>query len=121
MKNIRFLLDENVNPILRSAIISREPEIVVWKIGDPAAPPKGMPDPEILHWCEENEFLLVTNNRKSIPGHVKEHLSSGHHFPGIIELHPNMTAGEIAEELILIWHTSGMEEYRDLIIYLPVL
>lgn len=102
MKNIRFLLDENVNPILRNAILSREPEITIWKIGDPGTPIRGTPDPEILRWREDNSFILVTNNRKSIPRHLSEHLSTGGHIPGIIELHPDMTPGEIAEELILI-------------------
>jgi len=76
MNDIRYLLDENVAPLFRAALLKREPKLVVWKIGDPGAPPTGTPDPAILQWCEENSFILVTNNRKSMPQHFRDHLAS---------------------------------------------
>jgi hypothetical protein len=30
---IRYLLDENVDPVYRSELLKREPAIVVWRIG----------------------------------------------------------------------------------------
>ncbi len=99
---IRYLLDENVNPVLRVELLKRVPEMTVWKIGDPGAPPKGTPDPDILLWCEKNSFILVTNNRKSMPGHLKTHLAKNHHLPGIFELNPEMSLGETIDELLLI-------------------
>lgn len=120
MKNIRYLLDENVSPIFRIELLKREPEIVVWKVGDLLAPPRGTLDPDILDWCEGNSFILITNNRKSMPGHVKEHLNRNKHFPGIIELNPNIPMGESIEELLLIWNASDINEYEDRLIYLPI-
>ncbi|MCK4765697.1 MAG: DUF5615 family PIN-like protein [Candidatus Aminicenantes bacterium] len=120
MPDIRYLLDENVTPVLRTELLRLETRIVVWKVGDPGAPAWGTDDPAILRWCEENFFLLVTNNRKSMPQHLAEHLSDGGHVPGIIELKPNMSIGETIEELLLIWGASEPGEYRDLIIYLPL-
>ena len=75
MRTIRYLLDENVDPIFRTELLRREPEMVVWRIGDPNTPPRGTLDPEILWWCEENSFILVTNNRKSMPQHLQVHLA----------------------------------------------
>ncbi|MDM8525395.1 hypothetical protein QUF80_18670, partial [Desulfococcaceae bacterium HSG8] len=31
---------------------------------------------DILLWCETDNFSLVTNNRKTMPGHLKEHLGA---------------------------------------------
>lgn len=120
MDEIRFLLDENVNPLLRSELLKRNPSIIVWKIGDPAAPGRGTPDPEILSWCEKNSFILVTNNRKSMPLHVKNHLSKGQTLPGILELKPDMSLGETVDELLLIHGAVRAEELKNLILYLPV-
>ncbi len=53
MSVIRYLLDENVNPILRSALLRDEPTLTVWQIGILDAQPLGTLDPEILVWCEE--------------------------------------------------------------------
>jgi hypothetical protein len=119
MSEIKYLLDEHVNPRLRKALKQLAPDIVVWRIGDPVTPPLGTLDPEILLWCEDRSFSLVTNNRGSMPVHLQEHLDIGHHTPGIFTLNPNMTIGETAEELVLIWGASEAEEYNDQINYRP--
>ena len=49
-------------------------------------------------WCEIHEFILVTNNRKSMPKHLADHLA----------------------ELILIAGASFPKEYQDRIEYLPL-
>jgi len=120
MTEIRFLLDENVNPIFRTELLKQEPKLSVWKIGDPGAPPTGTSDPDILYWCELNSFILVTNNRKSMPQHFRNHLAKGRHVPSIFELNPNMSIGETIDELLLIWGASNACEYQDLIVYLPI-
>ena len=120
MNGIRYLLDENVDPLFRTELLKREPNIVVWKIGDPGAPPRSTLDPVILQWCEENSFILVTNNRKSMPQHLRDHLAQGWHIPGIFELNPDMSVGDTLEELLLIWGASDADEYRDALVYLPL-
>ena len=120
MNEIRYLLDENVHPSLRTALLQHEPMMIVWKPGDPGVPSTGTKDPEILDWCDENQFILVTNNRKSMPDHLTDHLVKGRHIPGILELNPNMKLGETVEELALICGASESHEYRDLILYLPL-
>jgi len=120
MNEIRYLLDENVDPIYRTELLKRETKLSVWKIGDPATPPRGTSDPNILSWCEENNFILVTNNRKTMPQHLTDHLARGRHVPGIFELNPNMSIGETIDELLLIGGASEADEYQDLIVYLPI-
>ena len=120
MSEIRYLLDENVDPAFRTALLQQDPTMIVWKIGDPGVPSAGTKDPEVLDWCEDNTFLLVTNNRKSMPEHLTDHLAKGRHIPGILELNPNLSFGETVEYLVLIWGASAPHEYQDLILYLPV-
>jgi len=120
MSSIQYLLDENVDLLLRVELLNCEHTMVVWRIGDPGAPSKGSLDPEILCWCEQNGFILVTNNRKSMPRHITDHIKNGRHVPGIFELNPNMSIRETVEELLLIWGASEMKEYQDVIIYLPI-
>lgn len=120
MSAIQYLLDEHVDPGLKRALKRGWRDIVVWRIGDPGAPPQGTLDPEILIWCEINGFSLVTNNRASMPVHLRDHLAADHHVPGIFVLNSNMKMGETAEELALICGASEMEEYLDLLNYLPL-
>jgi hypothetical protein len=93
MSDLRYLLDENVDPVLWRALKRQAPEMAVWRVGAPGGPPKGMLDPDILLWCAANGFVLVTNNRKSMPVHLSEHLAAGRHVPGIFILNPAMSLG----------------------------
>jgi hypothetical protein len=120
MKSICYLLDENVDPQLRAAMHRQHSEMVIWIIGDPGAPVRGTLDPQVLMWCEANDFSLVTNNRTSMPRHLHDHLDAGRHVPGIFTLSPDMPFGETVDELILIWEVSDPADYLDQIIYLPV-
>lgn len=70
MSSIRYLLDEHVDPLYRTELLKHEPSMTIWRIGILGAPPKGTSDADILRWCEENSFILVTNNRKSMPGYL---------------------------------------------------
>ncbi len=120
MTSQQFLLDENVNPRLRKALKRRSPDMVVWQVGDVGTPPKGTLDPDILQWCEKNGFSLVTNNRASMPVHLQEHLLAGHSMFGIFILHDKMSMGDTVEELTLIWEAATLEEYANLINFLPI-
>ncbi len=118
--SIRYLLDENMDPRYKAQLLRRQPHLVVWSVGDPGAPTKGTLDPDILQWCEDANFILVTNNRASMPPHLTDHLASGQHMPGIITLNEAMSIGQTIDELVLIALASDEAEYRDQIAYLPL-
>lgn len=120
MNVIKYLLDENVDPRLGKALRRRSPDIVVWHIGDPGAPVSGMADPDISAWCEARNFILVTNNRASMPIHLKDHLTAARHVPGIFILRDSLTLSESADELSLIWAASDPNEYFHLLRFLPI-
>ncbi|MEY2977462.1 MAG: hypothetical protein ACO31I_14310 [Prochlorotrichaceae cyanobacterium] len=118
--SIQYLLDEHIPPLYRTQIVRREPSLIVRIIGDPDAPAKGTLDPAILIWCEIHNFILVTNNRKSMPKHLADHLDEGRHIPGILVIDPTQSIGQIIEELIIVAGASDDDEYHDRIEYLPL-
>jgi hypothetical protein len=103
MSEIRYLIDENVDDSLRKGLHLHHPEITVWRIGDPNAPAFGTLDPDILVWCEEHGFSLVTNNRDSMPPHLHDHLEAGRHIPGMFTINPSMSIGDTIAEMAIIW------------------
>jgi hypothetical protein len=116
----RYLLDENVTPILREALLRKEPGMTVWRVGDPGCPTKGTPDPIILEWCADQAFSLVTNNRKSMPGHLREIIAQGRTAPAIFILNPNLSIGQTVSELHLIWAAAEPYEYEGKINFMPI-
>jgi hypothetical protein len=105
---------------IRKRLNRHEPKIVIWAVGEPGAPALGALDPELLAWIEQHDCLLVTRNRASMPGHLRDHLAAGRHVPGILTSPKEMLAWEVADELQLIWEVMRPGEYLDLIAYLPV-
>lgn len=94
--------------------------IEVLAIGDPEAPPPGASDPDLLVWLEANEYILVTENRSTIPGHLTAHLTAGHYNPGILWIRPEVGLGVVIRELYLIWMASAAEEYRGQALFIPL-
>ncbi len=95
--SLRFLIDENLSNQYCTQLLLRRPRLTVLAVGQREAPGYGAADPEILEWCEANNFLLVTDDRRSMPGHFQEHLEAGGHVPGILALRPNVSMGEVVE------------------------
>lgn len=62
----KYLMDENVDPVYTKQLRRLKTDLFILAVGELTAPPRGTLDPEILCWCEEHDFILVTNNRKSI-------------------------------------------------------
>ena len=116
----RFLIDENISPRYRTQLLYHEPSLTVLAVGDKGAPPKSTPDPEILVWCEQNQFNLITNNRESMPQHLSDHLTAGHHVPGIFTINLEVPMGLIIDQLLLIVGASHEDEYIDQITYIPL-
>ena len=111
----RFLLDEH----LSRAIQEQLPEMHISRIGDEGTPPFGTPDPNILAWIEHNNYVLVTNNRTTMPKHLTEHLQSGRHVPGILCFPQRTPIGTYIMEIRGIWSSFAPEHYRDVIRYFP--
>ncbi len=116
---VRFLLDENISPKVRAAILRRYPHIDVLRVGDPGAPPLATLDPAILQYLEQSQRLLVTKNRASMPGHVSDHLDAGGTHWGIFRVRPNSTFSQILETLNLVVTASDAEEWINQMWWIP--
>ncbi len=115
-----FLFDENLSPAIAAQLRRHAPEIPVLAVGQMGAPARGTLDPQILCWIEEHDYLLVTNNRTSMPGHLRDHLADGRHIPGILITPYPLNIGTLIEVLLLVWGASLPDEYRDQITHLSL-
>jgi hypothetical protein len=49
---VRFLLDENLAPKLKVAVLRLNPEIDILRVGDPETPGLGTQDPDVLNYLD---------------------------------------------------------------------
>lgn len=118
--NGSYLLDEHLPKWWPAAILHRRRALTVWRIGDLYAPPFQSPDPFLLEWCEAHHFMLITNNRKSMPGHLAAHVAQGRHVPGILTVALTIPIVRLADDLALIAGAGLPDDYRDQINQLPL-
>ena len=120
MTKIRFLIDEDTPHAIRDGLWRHQPQIEIRVVGGDFAPPLGTKDPEILDWIDKEVFILITSNRNTMPAHLKEHIQTGKHAPGILIVDRTASYGRIINDLLLVWEASSIEEYRDRIEYIPL-
>jgi hypothetical protein len=86
----RFVLDENQRGPLWRAVTRHNQAglhlLDVVRVGDSLDLPLGSTDPEILLWCEREDRILVSFDKATLAGHLRDHLETGHHSPGIFLL-----------------------------------
>ena len=116
---ISFLLDENLSKQIKIATLRLNPAIDILCVGDRDAPPFGTLDSDILHYLEGSQRFLITDNRKSMPGHLESHWASGGRIWGRFWILPGTPMGQLAQELMLVWETTSAEERIDRVDWIP--
>lgn len=116
---VRFLLDENLSKQIKLATLRLNPAIDILCVGELDAPPLGTLDPEILIYLESSQRLLLTDNRKSMPGHLKSHWADNRHIWGLFWVRSQTQIGQLAQQIILIWETTEAKEWVDRVDWIP--
>jgi hypothetical protein len=117
---IRYLLDENLSSRIVATIQRYYPELDVLRVGDEGAPAFGTLDPDILRWLESHQHTLVTDNRKSLPGHIADHVAAGGHHWGVFIVRKDVPLRPLAEALYVYWDVTEAEQWVDLTEWLAV-
>lgn len=116
----RFLLDEHINPAIQRQLRRMIREVDVRCVGDTDAPMKGTLDHDLLAWAAENGFVLISEDRRTLPSAINDRLTRGLHTGGVLFIRPNASLGSVIEQLELIWHLSAQEEFRNATLFIPL-
>jgi hypothetical protein len=118
-----FLLDEHLRGPLWQAIQHHNAGgidvIDVLRVGDPPAPALGTADTDLLLWSEANGRILVSQDRKTMPGHLAAHFQAGHHIPGFFLLRPVWTISAVLAALILYDQACDPADLVDQVMDIP--
>ena len=114
---IRFQADADLNQIIVSAVLRRVPAID-FKTATTAGL-AGLEDHEVLALAARDSRILVTHDQSTMPRHFGEFVRS-QHSPGLIVVPQHLPVGEVADELILTWTATEVEEWTNRIVFLPI-
>ncbi|HTK78714.1 MAG TPA: hypothetical protein VL371_25880 [Gemmataceae bacterium] len=118
----KFILDENTpGPRWRAILLHNANSsfpIDAVRVGDSPDLPLQSPDPDILIWAERNDRILISGDKRTMLGHMADHLSNGRHSPGVIILKSKGNRAFVSD-LEAIAHASDPDERLDMVRYFP--
>lgn len=115
---IRFLADASLNGAIVSGCKRREPTMDFLSAND--AKLEKVPDPEVLALAAAQNRILVSHDFQTMPRHFGDFLQAHGSSPGVILVPQYLPIGEAIDELVYIWGASGMEEWANRILRIPL-
>lgn len=116
---IRFQADADLDHDIVMAVRRRESAVDFASAADSGI--VGLSDPEVLEMADRQDRILVTHDRRTMPGHFRDWLNAGKESPGVFIVSQFEPIGPVVEVLLLVWSTSDPEEWRNQIRHLPSL
>ena len=115
---VRFQADADLDGRVLRGLRRVAPEIDVRSAAD--ARLAGVPDIEVLRLAAEQGRVLVSQDRRTMPAHFRQYISSGVKSPGVILLREGISIAAAIEEIVLIWSASDHEEWINRLLWIPL-
>jgi len=115
---LRLLSDENFNNDIVRGLSLRHPELDLVRVQDIGL--EDADDPTILDWAAENNRILLTHDRATIPDFAYARLEAKEPMPGVFVLNDRLPVRQAIDELLLIDACSEQGEWNGLVLYLPL-
>jgi hypothetical protein len=77
-------------------------------------------DTDILEWAARNDRVVVSSDRQTMIGHAYERVRSRQPMPGVIIVPQDSAVQLVVSDLLMILEASEMDEWKDLVKYLPL-
>jgi hypothetical protein len=116
--SIRFQADNDLKRIIVDATLRREPRIDFQTAQ--AVRLDGLDDEAVLRLAASQSRILVSHDKRTMPGALASLVASGGTSPGVLLVIPqNAPVREVVETLILIWADERANDWNNLIAKIP--
>jgi predicted nuclease of predicted toxin-antitoxin system len=115
---LRLLADENFNGDIVRGLLLRQPDLDLVRVQDVGL--IAADDPDILAWAAENNRILLTHDRATMPDFAYERASAGQDMAGIFILNDRFPVGQAIEEILLLIACSEQAEWSGRAVHLPL-
>jgi len=113
----RFQADADLNQRIVLGLRRREPAIDFRDAR--AGGVIGATDATVLRIAAESGRILISHDRRTIPGHLARLLES-QSSPGVILVSQDLDIGAAIEDLLIIWAASDADEWRNQLGFVPL-
>ena len=115
---LRFLADENFKGEIVRGLVRRQPDLDLVRVQDLGL--IGADDPTVLAWAAEQDRIVLTHDRATMPDFAYERLAAGEAMPGVFVLPRRLAVRQAIEELLLIATCTEAGEWLGRVLHLPL-
>jgi predicted nuclease of predicted toxin-antitoxin system len=114
---LRLATDEDVDGRIIAGLLLQRADLDLVRMQDVGLRTKE--DPILLEWADAAGRILITNDKRTMPGHVEQRINAGKTVPGVFILRRGFSIGKLIEEILIRVECSEQDEWLNLIDYLP--
>lgn len=113
---LQLATDENFNGDIVRGLLFRLPDLNLVRVRDVGL--EGAIDPVVLAWAAQNQRIVVTHDRATLPAFAFERVVAGEPMPGVFVINDRLPVGRAIEELALVTTCSEASEWEGRVLYL---
>ena len=114
----RLLADENLNADIVRGLLLNYPTLDIVFVTEVGL--SGVDDPEILVWAAENDRVLLTHDRATMPAHAYQRPNAGQALPGVFVVNDRFSVGQSIQQILLVVTLSEQTDWNGRVLYLPL-
>lgn len=115
---LRFLADQNFDGDIVRGLLRRLRDLDLVSAYE--ADLSEAPDPDLLEWAAEQERVVLTHDRRTMPDHANERIRAGLRMSGVVVVPKRLPLAEVINDLELIAACSLEREWEDKVQFLPL-
>ena len=115
---LRLLADENFHGDIVRGLLLRRPDLDLVRVQDIGL--TGAAHPQVLAWAAENNRIILTHDRATLPEYAHQRLTSGKSMSGVLILNDRFPVREANEELLLMLQCTEQAEWDGRVVHLPL-
>jgi uncharacterized protein with PIN domain len=115
---LRLLIDQDLDHVILRALLLRVQNLDV--ITAHQAGLSNASDPELLAWAAEQERVVITHDRRTMPYHATSRIARAEKIAGIIIVSRQLPVSRVIDDLEIIVSCSDMVEWENIVKHLPL-
>ncbi|NJL20934.1 MAG: DUF5615 family PIN-like protein [Leptolyngbyaceae cyanobacterium SM1_3_5] len=115
---LQLLSDENFNGDIVRGLFLRKPNLDLLRVQDVGL--QGFDDPAILDWAANNDRIVLTHDRATMPDFAYDRLTRSQQMSGLLVVNDRMLIKQAIDELLLTITYSEQAEWLGIVLYFPL-
>jgi predicted nuclease of predicted toxin-antitoxin system len=115
---LSLLSDENFNGDIIRGLFLRQPDLDLVRVQDVGL--QELDDPTILAWAADNNRIVITYDRATMPDFAYQRLQKNETMSGLFVVSDRISIRQAIDEILLLVTDTKQEEWKGCVLYLPL-